>query len=260
MFGNKMETEAIPERVYALCKVVEKEAVQDSKVKERMEPSYLNQKSSYYSIYRNAAIELQLIVQIDNILSLAVDPSIVKDIDSMGYYINGQLNQFQEGYFYKVTKAYFALGESILHGEQNVANMTMVKEKTGLQLKADDMRAWRFWASYLGFGYMQDMFLIPNADVFLWDVICRAEFNKNQMYSITEFIDKIRPYANIIINPVDENRTFNYGVSNGLRTLQNTGYIKIEYGKDQANTWNLYRIEDLDLTGNEAITNITILK
>ena len=129
MFGNKMETEAIPERVYALCKVVEKETVQDSKVKERMEPSYLNQKSSYYSIYRNAAIELQLIVQIDNILSLAVDPSVVKDIDSMRYYINGQLNQFQEGYFYKVTKAYFALGESILHGPHHAAQKS---RSTGL--------------------------------------------------------------------------------------------------------------------------------
>lgn len=61
MFQNKMVTPAIPERVYTLCKIVEKKAMSSSEVKEKMEPSYLNQKSSYYNDYRNAAEELQLI-------------------------------------------------------------------------------------------------------------------------------------------------------------------------------------------------------
>ena len=126
MFKNKMVTPAIPERVYTLCKVIERKAIASSEVKEKMEPSYLNQTTSYYNDYRNAAEELQLITMNDNILSLTVDPDVIKNMDTMRYYINGQLDQFREGQFYKVTKAYFDMGEDILYGEQNVANMATV--------------------------------------------------------------------------------------------------------------------------------------
>lgn len=41
-----------------------------------------------------------------------------------------------------------------------------MSELTGQKVDAMDMRAWRFWVSYLGLGYLQEMFMIPNADVF----------------------------------------------------------------------------------------------
>ena len=259
MFQSKMVTPAIPERVYTLCKVVEKKALTSSEVKNKMEPSYLNQATSYYNDYRNAAEELQLIVITDNVLSLAVDPSVIKDMDSMRFYVNGQLDRFREGQFYKVTKAYFSAGESILHGEQNVANMASAMTlRAGIQVDSMAMRAWRFWASYLGFGYLQGMFVIPNADVFLNDIIHRANFEKNYKYSIDDFLKKIKPYSDIIIDSSDGNKTFSFGVSNGLRTLQDAGYIKMEHIMDQEDTWNLYHIDAL--SSNEVVTNITVLK
>jgi len=259
MFQNKMVTPAIPERVYTLCKIVEKRAMATSEVKDKMEPSYLNQTTSYYNDYRNAAEELQLITITDNVLSLAVDASVIKNMDTMRYYINGQLDRFREGPFYKVTQAYFAWGERILHGEQNVANMASAMTlKVGIQVDSMAMRAWRFWASYLGFGYLHDMFVIPNADVFLYDIIQGAHFDKNQRYSVAEFLNKIRPYSDIIIDPVDKSKTFSFGVSNGLRTLEDVGYIKMEYIMDQEDTWNLYHIDAL--SGKETVTNITVLK
>lgn len=259
MFQNKMVTPAIPERVYTLCKVVEKKAMATSEVKDKMEPAYLNQTTSYYNDYRNAAEELQLITEVDNVLSLAVAPSVIKNMDTMRYYINGQLDQFREGQFYKVTKAYFSMGESILHGEQNVANMALVMTlKTGIQVDSMAMRAWRFWASYLGFGYLQNMFVIPNADVFLHDIIQRVGFDKNYKYSVAEFLNMIRPYADIVIDLADGNKSFSFGVSNGLRTLQDTGYIKMEYIMDQEDTWHLYHIDAL--SASEIVTNVTVLK
>lgn len=259
MFQNKMVTPAIPERVYALCKIVERGAVASSDVKEKMEPSYLNQSTSYYSEYRTAAEELQLITITDNVLSLAVDPSVLKNMDAMRFYINGRLDQFREGQFYKVTKAYYNMGEGILHGEQNVANMASVMTlKTGIPVDSMAMRAWRFWAAYLGFGYLQEMFVIPNADVFLLDIIKKARFEKNKRYSIAEFLQKLRPYADIIIDPTDGNKTFCFGVSNGLRTLQDAGEIKLEHIMDQEDTWNLYHIDAL--SAEETVTNVTVLK
>ncbi len=259
MFQSKMVTPAIPERVYTLCKIVEKKAISSSDLKNKMEPAYLNQNTSYYGDYRNAAEELQLITNIDNMISLAVDPEVIKNMDSMRYYVNGQLDRFRNGQFYKVTKAYYSLGEKILHGEQNVANMASVMTQiSGVSVDSMAMRAWRFWASYLGFGYLQDMFVIPNADGFLSDVIRRAGFNKNYKYAIGEFLDKLRPHADIVIDSSDSNKTFSFGVSNGLRTLQDAGYIKMEQIMDQEDTWNLYHIDAL--SAGEKVTNVTVLR
>lgn len=259
MFQNKMVTPAIPERVYTLCKIVEKGAIATSEVKARMEPAYLNQTTSYYNEYKNAAEELQLITITDNVLSLSVDSSVLKNMDSMRFYINGQLNRFREGQFYKVTKAYFNMGEGILHGEQNVANMaSIMTSKAGITVDSMAMRAWRFWVTYLGFGYLQEMFVIPNADVFLEDIIKRAGFDKKKRYSITEFLEKLRPYSDIIIDPTSGSKTFTFGVSNGLRTLQDAGAIKMEYIMDQEDTWNLFHINEL--SASETVTNITVLK
>ena len=259
MFQNKMVTPAIPERVYTLCKIVEKGAISSAEIKEKMEPAYLNQTTSYYSDYRNAAEELQLITITDNVLSLGVNSSVLKNMDTMRSYINGQLIQFSEGQFYKVTKAYYNMSEGILHGEQNVANMaSTMTSMTGISVDSMAMRAWRFWAAYLGFGYLQDMFVIPNADVFLHDIIEKVGYDKNKRYSITEFLEKLRPYSDIIIDSSSGSKTFTFGVSNGLRTLQDAGYIKMEYIMDQEDTWNLYHINEL--SASETVTNITVLK
>lgn len=259
MFQNKMVTPAIPERVYTLCKIVEKKATPNSELKDKMEPSFLEQTTSYYADYRNAAEELQLVTNIDNTISLAVDPNVIKNMESMRYYINGQLDRFREGHFYKITYSYYSLGEKILHGEQNVANMaSLLSQVSGTQVDSMEMRAWRFWASYLGFGYLQDMFVIPNADGFLHDIIKRAGFVKSQRYSISEFLEKLRPYSDIVIDSDSRDKQFNFGVSNGFRTLQDAGFIKMEYIMDQEDNWNLYHIDAL--SSGEKVTNITVLK
>ena len=45
-----------------------------------------------------------------------------------------------------------------------------MSQKTNRQVDAMAMRAWRFWVSYLGMGYLHDMFIIPNADTFIKDL------------------------------------------------------------------------------------------
>ena len=71
MFQNKMVTPAIPERVYTLCKIVEKKATSTSEVKEKMEPSYLNQKSSYYNDYKNAFEDALKLCKKDDLLLIS---------------------------------------------------------------------------------------------------------------------------------------------------------------------------------------------
>ena len=56
MFTGKMVTPATPERVYTLCKIIEKGAKSVSDAREKMEPAFLTGESQvYFTDYRTAA-------------------------------------------------------------------------------------------------------------------------------------------------------------------------------------------------------------
>ena len=169
MFKGKIvsnDTSAIPERVYALCKLVEKEPQNETDLKEKMEPSYLGNNTSYFTYYKNAAEEVGLITVTDKVISLAVEPKIIKNPDCMRAYINTQLEGLNEGNFYALTSAYFELGKDIFKKEKNIANLgPLFSDMTGKEIDAYHIRAWRFWASYLGFGYLQNMLIIPKVNL-----------------------------------------------------------------------------------------------
>lgn len=259
MFNDKMATPAIPERVYALCKIVEKRPISQSELKDKMEPDFLNQSSSYFTDYRSAAEELKLITISDNMVALAVEPTVIKTTASMRQYINGILEEFQSGQFYQVTKAYFELNSEVLSGEKNVASLApMLSQRINRPVDAMAMRAWRFWVSYLGLGYMQDMFMIPNAGIFLQDVISNAGFEKGRRYSFGEFMSRILPFSKMVVDSAPANRQINYGVSNGLRSLHDAGVIKLEHILDQEDIWNLYPLKAHVISST--VTNITICK
>ena len=257
MFGDKMVTPAIPERIFALCKIVEKNPISSADLKEKMEPDYLENGSVYFNDYRKAAEELGLIAISDDLVSLAVNPKVIKTITSMRIYINATLEKYNTGQFYQVTNAYFEKGSDIFKEDKNIANLSpLFSEMTGMPVDAMAMRAWRFWASFLGFGYLQDMFIIPNANVFLSDVIVSSELEKKRLYSVTEFVNAITPMANIVISDISSKK-FSYGVSNGLRALKDAGRIKMEHIHDQEDMWTLYPLRAY--SNDATITHITIL-
>ncbi len=257
MFKEKMVTTAIPERVYALCKIVEKGSITSNELKDKMEPDFLGNGSVYFNDYKNAAEELGLISISDDHIQLAVEPIVVKNIDNMRAYINANLEKDNVGQFYKVTNAYFEKDAGIFKEDKNIANLgPLFTEMTGMSVDAVAMRAWRFWASFLGFGYLQDMFIIPNAFVFLDDVIAASGLERKKMYTVSEFVDAITPMANIIISDISSKK-FSYGVSNGLRALHDSGKIKMEHIMDQMDMWALYPLKSY--SNDSTITHITIL-
>lgn len=257
MFKDKMVTTAIPERIFTLCKIVEKEPLTSSNLKNKMEPEFLGNGSVYFNDYKNAAEELGLITISDDLISLAVDAKKVKNIECMRAYINSKIELFNTGQFYLVTHAYFRKNSDIFKEDKNIANLgPLFTEMTGYPVDAVAMRAWRFWASFLGFGYLQEMFIIPNANVFLWDIICSSSLEKGKMYSVSEFVNAIAPMGNIIISDAS-NKKFNYGVSNGLRALQDAGKIKMDHILDQKDMWTLYQLKAY--SNDSTITHITVL-
>lgn len=262
MFGKRMQTSAIPERVYALCREVASKPKGENTLKLLLEPQNLGGKTSYFSIVRTAAEQLELINTKENTISLAVDKDAVKSMDNMRHYINMHLEVVSDSLFYKVTQGYLDMGTEVLD-YNSVSKMSDVMGRNiGEKVIEDDMRAWRFWMAFLGFGYMHDSqagaagILLPNTAVFLRDILESVKLKKKIEYRIDEFVDVIMPNAKIALHNVVDTKTFNYGFSNAIRMLNDLGVIKAEHRLDAQEIWSLYPCEGHDLEAT--VTHITI--
>ena len=172
------------------------------------------------------------------------------------------LELVSDSLFYKVTQGYLDMGTEVLD-HNSVSKMSDVMGRNiGEKVIEDDMRAWRFWMAFLGFGYMHDSqagaagILLPNTAVFLRDIIESLKLKKKTEYTIDEFVDVIMPYAKIALHNTVDTKTFNYGFSNAIRMLNDLGVIKAEHRLDAQEIWSLYPYEGHDL--ETTVTHITI--
>lgn len=256
MFKEKMKTPAIPERVFAMCKLLEKGPLSEKELKDKMEPDYLRDGQSYFEDYRDAAKELDMISVHDSQVSLLADAKVISDMSSMRKHINSNIESLKDGAFYSVTKAYFSMNSEV-KSMNNIAQFGPDFTKiTEFNIDATSLRAWRFWIAYLGFAYLHDMFVIPNTCVFLEDIIEIAGFETGKRYPVSDFIEALKPMVNIILTDED-NKKFNYGMSNGLRSLENLKKIRIEHILDFEDMWLLDTLTDY--SNDRVITHITVL-
>jgi len=256
MFGNRMQTSAIPERVYALCKEVTSKPMMESELKGLLEPEQLGGKTSYFGTVRTAAEQLKLINVKENEISLAVPKEYVKSMEAMRQYINMNIESLRDSLFYDVTQCFMDMGTHVLE-YGSVSRMTDIIGKIiGKKIIEDDMRAWRFWMAFLGFGYMHDMQMLPNVAVFLEDIIVSLKLKKKTEYTIDEFVAVIQPYANITLHNLVGNKTFSYAFSNAIRTLHDLNVVKAEHRLDSREIWSLHPFDGHEL--DSTITHITI--
>lgn len=166
MFTGKMVTEAIPVRVFALYKIVtSKKDISRSELQELMEPSEIFEGSSYFSAILKTATELKLVDVQDNTVVALVSKEQIKTIDELRLYIILKLENYEEEQFYKCTNAIVNLDEKI-YKYSSISDSKMLNylsEKVGQQITAPMARGWRFWAQFLGFGYMNELVFLPNA-------------------------------------------------------------------------------------------------
>lgn len=245
MFEDRMITTAIPERVYALCLAVKNKEMQESDLKELLEPSGLGGTTKYFETVRDAARELGLISVKEGDISLAVDPKNIVSYEALRAYMIENIELISSSLFFAVSKEYLALNETIFK-YKSVSEAGMVEymsKAIGVSVYEDDMRAWRFWASFLGLGHLHDMILLPNMYQYLKTMLKVVNLKKNQEYSFTEFVAAIRLYTEIGLVNLDDSRKLNMAFSNGLRALHDEGVIQLSHRLDSGDMWFLYEAE-----------------
>lgn len=252
MFKDEMKHEAIPERVFALCDLVKSKTVSEADAREFFQPKELAG-TSYFPMVRDAAQELGLINVVDKKISLAVDKKFVTSMEDMRKYIISHISVIREGQFYETSQAYFELNEKAYEYKSVTDQdlMDALEKNISRKLDVDDMRAWRFWAAYLGFGHLarvaesntNQMNFLPNLYRYLKAAIEVANFEKNKEYRIDDFISEIQLSCDIAMKDAINSRRLNMAMSYGLRMLHDNGEIELRYQLDNKNLWYLYPSE-----------------
>lgn len=251
MFEERMKTSAIPERVYALCVAIKNRGIQENELIELLEPSGLGGKTSYFGSVRDAAKQLGLITIKEGKISLAVDKKNLSSLDAMRKYIVSNIDSVSNGLFYAVSKEYFLMNERIYEfsSVSDAKLIELMSKNVGSAVFEDDMRAWRFWAAYLGFGILHQIktqgteLLLPNTQQYLKNVLDIVGLEKKKEYTFSEFIAAVRPYCDIVIGDIPSDKRLNMAFSNGLRALHDEGIIQLSHKLDRGDMWFLYEAE-----------------
>lgn len=256
MFTGNMVTEAIPARVYSLYKIViSKKDISRAEVQGLMEPEGIYEGNSYFSIILKAATELKLVDIQDNLIVPLISKDQIKSIDDFRLYIISKLDSFEDGQFYKCTNAIVNMNEKV-YKYSSISDsglLNNISNQLGQQITPPMARGWRFWAQFLGFGYMNNMAFLPNAYVFVKDVIKLMELSKNTEYNIDDFMIRFNQYGKILSGNLQPERNINIALSGALRELHDNGEIELKYSSDAENRWILYPSNE---SFNEQIASI----
>ena len=248
MFTGNMVTEAIPARVYALYKIVtSKKDITRSELQGLMEPEDIYQGNSYFSAILKTATELKIVDLQDNYVVPIVPKEQLKTIEDLRRYVISKLSNFEDSQFYKSTNAIVNMNEKV-YKYNSISDSEMlnyISEQIGQQITPPMARGWRFWAQFLGFGYMYNMAFLPNAYIFTKNVISLIDLEKKEEYTIDDFMVRFNQYGKIITKNLKNEKNINIALSSALRELHDNGEIMLKYDSDQGSKWILYPSNEL---------------
>ena len=258
MFIGNMVTEAIPARVYSLYKIsISKKDITRTEVQRQMEPPGIYEgDSSYFSAILKAATELKLVEVQDNIVVPLISKEQIKDIDDFRLHVISKIDTFSSEQFFKCTNTIINMNEDV-YKYSSISHSDMLYILTtaiGQQINETMARGWRFWAQFLGFGYMNNMAFLPNAYIFTKNILRLLKLEKNKEYKINDFMTLFNQYGKILTDNLNPEQNMNIALSSALRELHDNEEIELKYSSDAENRWVLYSSNEFF---NEQVASIT---
>lgn len=243
MFVGNMVTEAIPARVYSLYKiVVSKKEITRAEVQKCIEPEGIYEGNSYFAAIFKAATELGLVEIQDNIVIPLIPKEEIKGIEDFKKYVISKMDSFEGEQFYEVTNIIVNLNEEI-YKYRSVADtdlLNLLSNQIGKQITAPMARGWRFWAPFIGLGYVNGMAFLPNAYIYVKNILKILNIEKNKEIAIDEFMAMLGKYGKMLTSNMQPERNMNLALSSALRELHDNGEIELKYSSDAENRWILF--------------------
>lgn len=259
-FDNLLLPEAIPERIYAIVKMASSGKYTREELREFISPPALNNNYDDFNAAFNAAIKSNLIKQNESTgyIESSVAEDQISSIDSFRRYMAKIALADETSIFYRFTSWYMSQdGEVFFYKTSEELSSKLTGEFINIDKKK--ILGWRFWASFLGFGYLQGkdaIFLIPNMSLRIQDALFMdRSLELNREIRFREFVEHIKNICPEVERIID-NQKLCIGLSNGLRTLHDFGKLELIYTSDSDDVWQLYRVESHQI--RSLVTGIVI--
>lgn len=230
-----MRMEPTPERILSVCRLVAHESMSRNDVRNAMTLG-LNDEKELDQINRsiNVALEeLSLIKANADKLVLAVDPGVIATSAAFRRYVSSRVFSAKSTTFYMFTKWLIAQNDRIfsMKSWEGMAKTCGSEVQELAALNENAVLGWRFWAAFLGLGYLSGTMIIPNMKLRLEDVLATTyteKFKYNETILAQDFI----LWLNTKMPEVEIGGKLPLALSAGLRTLHEVGLIKLETWSD----------------------------
>lgn len=232
---DSMRMEPTPERVLSVCRLIAHESMSRDKVRSAMTLGGSDEKEvDQINKSINVALEeLSLIKEEADKLVLAVDHSVIASPEKFRRYVSARVFFAKNTTFYMFTKWLIAQNDRIfsLKSWEGLAKTCGSEIKELVALNENAVLGWRFWAMFLGIGYLSGTMIIPNMKLRLEDILLTTyteKFKYNETILAQDFI----LWLSTKMPEVEFNGRLPLALSAGLRTLHEIGLIKLETWPD----------------------------
>ncbi|CEP66715.1 Uncharacterized [Moorella glycerini] len=261
MFKNRMRVEPTPERVYALCRLVARSPIPKNRLREMLEPNWIEKDPNNFPLTYSAARELELISEVDERVRLNVSADVFNSFASYRRFTAQQALKDRESVFFRFTAWYLSQNDNYFY-YTNVDELAIRLGRDFDNDKVDDIaiRGWRFWASFFGIGVLHNLFLIPNMFVRLHDALILDKdrenpFPRNVKVPFSMFVSWLKENCPESVHNLDSHDLC-LGLSSGLRMLHDRDMVQLIYNPDSAEKWNLYPMFTHEITKD--VTDILV--
>ena len=177
-----MRMEPTPERVLSVCRLIAHKSMTRDEIRKAMTLD-INDEKELDQINKsvNVALEELSIIkaQADNLV-LAVDPDVIASPATFRRYVSSRVFASKDTTFHMFTKWLISQNERIfsLKTWEGMAKTCGSEVKELSALNENAVLGWRFWAAFLGLGYLSGTMIIPNMKLRLEDILATTYTEK----------------------------------------------------------------------------------
>ncbi len=230
-----MRMEPTPERVLSVCRLVAQKRVTRDEIRDILTLGKVGDKE-LDEIDKSIVVaseELGVIKMKDNYFELAVSKEIISSTVAFRRFVASKVFAQSDTTFSMFSKWIIDQNDRLFSLEKWEV-MAVTSGADNSELSAVDENAvlgWRFWAAFLGLGYLNRTMFLPNMKIRLQDIFATSypqRFKYGETIRATEFID----WLSSKLPEVSFSNRLPLAVSAGFRTLHELGLIKLETWRD----------------------------
>lgn len=241
MFSKvRLRPEITPKRVYALLKLIDYKngILNEEEIYKYIQPNNIQNDSKEVKLVFKFCKDNNLIdIDFDNKVILKINKEVIKDESSFRRFMTKLVyDDIAKNTFYLITEKILCSNLDIydLSGFENI----LLSLKIG-EASKESILGWRFWAAYLGYGFILNGQFVLNPHLKLKDFIeeyfITTEDKQITMRTFIETLIKICPEFR---GTIDGNIISTH-LSIALVTLENLNIIKSVEVRDSSEKWSL---------------------